>query len=126
MADNDSFDLGRREALASQIRRVSVPLAAAARWMKFVAVLTIVAGVASVVASLWSLVLAWLPIWSSVLLYSAATRVTTAAKDGKEDELVAALDKLRLYFLISGVVLLIAIILIVIGLASGVPVDLGI
>jgi len=125
MADNDSFDLGRREALESQIRRVSVPLAAAARWMKFVAVLTIAAGVASVVASLWSLVFAWLPIWSSVLLYMAATRVTTAAATGKEDELVTALDRLRLYFLISGVVLLIALILIVIGLAYGVPLNFG-
>ena len=125
MADNDNFDLGRREALESQIRRVSVPLAAAARWMKFVAVLTIAAGVASVVASLWSLVFAWLPIWSSVLLYMAATRVTTAAATGKEDELVTALDRLRLYFLISGVVLLIALILIVIGLAYGVPLTFG-
>ena len=35
MADNDNFDLGRREALEAQIRKVSVPLAAAARWMKF-------------------------------------------------------------------------------------------
>ncbi len=125
MADNDNFDLGRREALEAQIRKVSVPLAAAARWMKFVAVLTIAAGVASVVASLWSLVFAWLPIWSSVLLYMAATRVTTAAATGKEDELVTALDRLRLYFLISGVVLLIALILIVIGLAYGVPLTFG-
>jgi len=125
MADNDSFDLGRREALESQIRRVSVPLAAAAGWMKFVAVLTIVAGVASVVASLWSLVFAWLPIWSSVLLYMAATRVTTAAATGKEEELVTALDRLRLYFLISGVVLLIALVLIVIGLFYGVPLNFG-
>jgi hypothetical protein len=126
MTDNDNFDLGRREALESQIRRVSVPLAAAAGWMKFVGVLTIAAAVASVVVSFWSLVFAWLPIWSSVLLYMAATRVAKAAATGQEDELVAALDRLRLYFLISGVLLLIAVILIVIGVASGVPLNLGV
>jgi hypothetical protein len=126
MADNGSFDLHRREALESQIRRVSMPLAAAARWIKFLAVLMIAGGVLSVIASLWSLVFVWLPIWSSVLLYMAATRVTSASSTGKEAELVEALDRLRLYFLISGVVTLIALVLVVVGMFAGVPLDVGI
>ena len=126
MADNDGFDLHRREALESQVRRVSMPLAAAARWIKFLAVLTIAGGVLSVIASLWSLVFVWLPIWSSVLLYMAATRVTSASSTGNEAELVEALDRLRLYFLISGVVTLIALVLVVVGMFAGVPLDLGI
>jgi hypothetical protein len=123
---HDDFDVGRREALESQIRRVSVPLAAASGWMKFLAVLTIAGAVLSVVASLWSLLIVWLPIWSSVLLYAAATRVTNASSTGNETELVAALDRLRLYFLISGVVTLIALVLIVVGMFVGVPLDVGI
>jgi len=126
MVDDGGFDVGRREALASQIRKASMPLAAAASWMKFLAVLTIAGGVLSVIASLWSLVFVWLPIWSSVLLYMAATRVTNACSTGKEAELVEALDRLRLYFLISGVVTLIALILVVVGMFAGVPLDLGI
>jgi hypothetical protein len=123
---DDGFDVGRREALESQVRRVSMPLAAAARWIKFLAVLTIAGGVLSVIASLWSLVFVWLPIWSSVLLYMAATRVTSASSTGSEAELVEALDRLRLYFLISGVVTLIALVLVVVGMFAGVPLDLGI
>jgi hypothetical protein len=126
MADDGGFDLHRREALESQVRRVSMPLAAAARWIKFLAVLTIAGGVLSVIASLWSLVFVWLPIWSSVLLYMAATRVTSASSSGNEAELVEALDRLRLYFLISGVVTLIALVLVVVGMFAGVPLDLGI
>jgi len=126
MADDGGFDLHRREALESQVRRVSMPLAAAARWIKFLAVLTIAGGVLSVIASLWSLVFVWLPIWSSVLLYMAATRVTSASSTGNEAELVEALDRLRLYFLISGVVTLIALVLVVVGMFAGVPLDLGI
>jgi len=126
MADNGSFDLHRREALESQVRRVSMPLASASRWIKFLAVLTIAGGVLSVIASLWSLVFVWLPIWSSVLLYRAATRVTSASSSGNEAELVEALDRLRLYFLISGVVTLIALVLVVVGMFAGVPLDLGI
>jgi hypothetical protein len=126
MADNGSFDLHRREALESQVRRVSMPLAAAARWIKFLAVLTIAGGALSVIASLWSLVFVWLPIWSSVLLYMAATRVTSASSTGNEAELVEALDRLRLYFLISGVVTLIALVLVVVGMFAGVPLDVGI
>jgi hypothetical protein len=126
MADDGGFDLHRREALESQVRRVSMPLAAAARWIKFLAVLTIAGGVLSVIASLWSLVFVWLPIWSSVLLYRAATRVTSASSSGNEAELVEALDRLRLYFLISGVVTLIALVLVVVGMFAGVPLDLGI
>ena len=126
MADDGGFDLHRREALESQVRRVSMPLAAAARWIKFLAVLTIAGGVLSVIASLWSLVFVWLPIWSSVLLYMAATRVTSASSSGSEAELVEALDRLRLYFLISGVVTLIALVLVVVGMFAGVPLDVGI
>jgi hypothetical protein len=126
MADDGGFDLHRREALESQVRRVSMPLAAAARWIKFLAVLTIAGAVLSVIASLWSLVFVWLPIWSSVLLYMAATRVASASSTGKEAELVEALDRLRLYFLISGVVTLIALVLVVVGMFAGVPLDVGI
>jgi hypothetical protein len=122
---DDGFDVGRREALESQVRRVSMPLASAARWIKFLAVLTIAGGVLSVIASLWSLVFVWLPIWSSVLLYRAATRVASASSSGNEAELVEALDRLRLYFLISGVVTLIALVLVVVGMFAGVPLDLG-
>lgn len=103
-----------------------MPLASASRWIKFLAVLTIAGGVLSVIASLWSLVFVWLPIWSSVLLYRAATRVTSASSSGNEAELVEALDRLRLYFLISGVVTLIALVLVVVGMFAGVPLDLGI
>lgn len=126
MVDGGGFDVGRREALESQVRRVSMPLASASRWIKFLAVLTIAGGVLSVIASLWSLVFVWLPIWSSVLLYRAATRVTSASSSGNEAELVEALDRLRLYFLISGVVTLIALVLVVVGMFAGVPLDLGI
>jgi len=122
---DDGFDVGRREALESQVRRVSMPLAAAASWMKFLAVLTIAGAVLSVIASLWSLLFVWLPIWSSVLLYRAATRVASASSSGNEAELVEALDRLRLYFLISGVVTLIALVLVVVGMFAGVPLDLG-
>jgi len=125
MVDDGGFDVGRREALESQVRRVSMPLASAARWIKFLAVLTIAGGVLSVIASLWSLVFVWLPIWSSVLLYRAATRVTSASSSGNEAELVEALDRLRLYFLISGVVTLIALVLVIVGMFAGVPLDLG-
>jgi hypothetical protein len=126
MADNDGFDLHRREALESQVRRVSMPLAAAATWIKFLAVLTIAGGVLSVIASLWSLVFVWLPIWSSVLLYMAATRVASASSTGNEAELVEALDRLRLYFLISGVVTLIALVLVVVGMFARLPLDVAI
>jgi hypothetical protein len=126
MLDDGGFDVGRREALAAQIRKVSMPLAAAANWMKFLAVLTIAGAVLSVIASLWSLLFVWLPIWSSVLLYMAATRVANACSTGKEAELVEALDRLRLYFLISGVVTLIALVLVVVGMFAGVPIDMTI
>jgi hypothetical protein len=121
---HDDFDVGRREALESQARRVSVPLAAVAGWMKLLAVLTVASAVVSVIASLWSLLFVWLPIWSSVLLYAAATRVTSANSTGSEAELVAALDRLRLYFLITGVVALIGLVLVVVAMFSGVPISL--
>ncbi len=124
MADNGGLDAERSDTLGAQVRRVSLTLAAAAGWMKFLAVLTIASTVVSVIASLWSLLFVWLPIWSSVLLYAAATRVTNAHSTGSEAELVAALDRLRLYFLITGVVALIGLVLVVVAMFSGVPINL--
>jgi hypothetical protein len=98
-------------ALESQARRIIEPLARVSGWMKFVAVLTILGAVISVIASLWNLLFVWLSVWSSFLLLRAASRASDAGDSGSQADAVEATDSLRVYFLIAGVSALIGIIL---------------
>ena len=96
--------------LESQIRQVSNPLSRAGGWMKFVAVLSVISVIPALIYAWWYLLYLWLPVWTAVVLFQAATHVNKASLSGSETELSHALDRLRLYFKISGVVALIGLI----------------
>ena len=111
-----------QKQLNRQVQKLSDPLSRASGWMKFVAVLSIIGPVVSVLmASWWSLIYLWLPVWTAVLLFQAAKHVSNASFSGSESELIGALDKLRLYFKITGVVALIGLIFGLITLLFAVP-----
>lgn len=102
---------GYGNASESQVREISEPLARVSGWMTFVGVLTIIGAIVSVVASLWNLLFVWLPVWSSFLLFRAASRVSDARASGSQADVVEAMDSLRVYFLIAGVLALITVVL---------------
>jgi hypothetical protein len=88
------------------VRQLSAPLASGRGWMKFLAILTILGGalqVLSIIGILW----AWLPIWLGVLLFQAATGMDQASIGGDAAAFVAAQGKLRLYFMIQGILIII-------------------
>ena len=91
------------------------PLYRARRWMKFAGILTIIAGVLQVF-SIWGIVIAWLPIWMGILLTGAAKQITLACESSDDTAAFTAMDKLRLYFKIMGILMLIFLL---IGVATG-------
>ena len=61
----------------------------------------------SLIGILW----AWVPIWLGALLFQAAGAADEAAASGRLEAAVRATDKLRLFFMIQGILLLIALII---------------
>ncbi len=91
------------------IQELSVPLYQARGWMKLLGVVMIVQGVLSAL-SLVGLIIAWLPIWLGVLLFKAAGLIEGAQLSGDKMQMLESLRRLRTYFVINGVLMLIALI----------------
>lgn len=94
---------------SAQVKRLASVLAAGSMWIKCLAVLMFMMGGLEVI-TISGIIIAWLPIWLGVTLWSAATKAEQAVVLGSESELSAALDKLRFYFKLSTIMFLVTII----------------
>ncbi len=97
----------REAIILSQIQQVSNGMTG---WLKFLGIVNIVSGALSVL-SLWGILIAWLPIWLGVLLLQAANRITNARFANNQGELVRMMDKLRLYFVIQGILIIVSVVI---------------
>jgi len=87
-------------------------------WMKFLGILSIVQGV-FLVFTLWGILICWLPIWVGLILYRAAGDADMASK-GSPPRLDDFLQRINKYFLIQGILTLVAIIVgIIVALVAG-------
>jgi hypothetical protein len=92
-------------------------------WMKLLGVITIVGGIISVL-SVVGIMVAWIPIWLGILLIQSAGKANSAGNQNKPEELLLMLDKLRLYFVVQGVMLMVilaASIIGIVGLGFSIP-----
>lgn len=97
------------------IQDLSQPLASGKGWMKFVGIVFIIQG-ALTALTLVGIIIAWLPIWIGVLVMQSASAIERAQLSGDAVALKEALAKLRTYFVIQGVLILVGITLWIIGL----------
>lgn len=100
------------------VRELSGPLAAGKGWMKLLGVVFIIQGVLAAITII-GIIVAWLPIWIGVLLLQSAGAIEQAQATGDEVQFRRSMDKLRTYFVILGILILISIVLMVLGLFSG-------
>ena len=83
-------------------------------WMLVLGWVTLVAGVLEAL-TLVGLVFAWLPIWIGIVVLKAAGRIAEAERTGEAAALAEALAKIRLYFVMTGVMLFVGIVLWLVG-----------
>lgn len=102
----------------SIIKDICLPLFNAKFWMKLIGVVMIIYGVL-VALSIIGLLIAWLPIWIGVLLFQSANAIDAAYNQADQAAAVRAMDRLKVYFIINGVLMLIMIILGVLGFLFG-------
>ena len=93
------------------LRAIMAPLVDGKLWMKLLGVMMIISGalqVLTIIGILW----AWLPIWLGVLLFQAAGAAEEASASGDLATAPRATDKLRLFFMIQGILMLIGLVLV--------------
>jgi hypothetical protein len=103
---------------AGVVRELSVPLYQCKGWMKLVGVMSIIAG-ALYVLTIFGIIIAWLPIWTGILLFQSASAIEQAYQADNRDAMTRSLSKLKTYFIIMGVLTLIGIIVMVLALCFG-------
>ena len=100
------------------LKQVALPLYEARGWMKLLGVVNLISGIL-VAITIVGILVAWLPIWLGVLLFQAAVRVEGAFSTEDEELLRVSLGKLKLFFLIQGVLMLIVLGFFAVGLLMG-------
>jgi len=107
---------------SAQIKRLSSVVASGSIWIKLLA-LTMFLLCLGLSITIVGLLIAWLPLWQGINLWSAANQAQQAVYTGSEHDLIQALEKIRRSFTI-GFFLIVALgifylILTVIGMMMG-------
>lgn len=88
-------------------------------WMQILGVVSIISGILTAL-SIVGLIIAWLPIWAGVVLMQAAGATDRAYHGNESTEANTAMSKLRLYFLLMGVTMIVGFVFGLIGSLLGV------
>ena len=75
-------------------------------WVKLLGIINIISG-ALTALTLVGIIIAWLPIWLGILLFQAGSRADEALASKRPDQLITMMEKLRLFFLIQGVMIIV-------------------
>jgi hypothetical protein len=94
------------------VRELGLPVYESKGWLKLLGVVSILNGIVAAL-TIVGILFAWLPIWMGVLLYQSATSIERSQMTGDKAAFTHSLNKLKLYFTVSGVMA-------IIGLAIGV------
>jgi len=77
-------------------------------WLKLLGIVQIVVGILQAVTIL-GIIWAWLPIWLGVILNSAANKAQEYVEKGNEQALIDLTGKLKLYFIINGIMMIVSL-----------------
>jgi hypothetical protein len=84
-------------------------------WLKLLGIVQIVAGILQAVTIL-GIIWAWLPIWLGIILNSAGNKAQEYVEKGDQQALNDFTGKLKLYFIINGVMMIITLAVIALSL----------
>lgn len=105
---SDSYSSLGQATANNSIQDLVQPLASGKGWMKFVGIMFIIQGAITAI-TIVGIVIAWLPIWTGVLLMQASSAIERAQMSGDSSALKESLARLRTYFIIQGVLYLVGI-----------------
>lgn len=85
-----------------------------AGWLKFVGIINIIGGAISAITII-GIIIAWIPIWMGVLLFQSGSSATNAQAGQRTEELVNMVKKLKTYFIINGVLIIVWVAIMIFG-----------
>lgn len=100
------------------VKELCIPLYQCKGWMKLVGVMSIIGGALQVL-TIVGILIAWLPIWTGILLIQAAGAIEQAYLGESQAAMTRSLSKLKIYFIIMGILTLIGLIAIVLAFSFG-------
>ncbi len=106
------------EPIQGLIQQISYTLYDCRGWMKLMGVMFIIIGVFYAITII-GLIIAWVPIWLGVLLFQSANAAERAYETASDYELHHSLSKLKVYFIIMGILTLISIIFAILAFIIG-------
>ncbi|HET7650190.1 MAG TPA: DUF5362 family protein [Gammaproteobacteria bacterium] len=92
------------------VKEFALRMSGAKFWMYLIGILMIIGGAAEAL-TIVGIVIAWLPIWLGILLCMAASALGEAGISGATEQMHLMLGRLKLYFVVQGVVMLIGIVI---------------
>jgi hypothetical protein len=92
------------------IQELSAPIFRARGWLKFLGILSIIAGIGQAL-SIVGILIAWLPIWMGVLMYQAGSNIGNAGQFGDKFAFLRSMSNLKTLFTIMGILSLLSILL---------------
>ena len=99
------------------LHTVALPLYEAKGWMKFLGAALVGIGVFYAL-TIVGLVIAWLFLWLGALLWQAGSQVDSAFAQGEEIPLAVTFQKLRRFFVVAGIAMLVYLIVAVLVLVA--------
>jgi hypothetical protein len=100
------------------VKKLCEVVTASTSWMKFLGVILIICGVITA-CTLFGLLICWLPIWLGVILFRAAGDAEMASR-GAPQKLVDFIERINKFFLIQGILGLIALVIMLVSIFVGV------
>jgi hypothetical protein len=93
---------------SQMVRELSTPIYQARGWLKFLGVLSIIGGIGQAL-SIVGILFAWLPIWMGVLMFQAGSSIDSAGQFGDKFAFLRSMGNLKTYFMLQGILTLLAI-----------------
>lgn len=106
----------------SIVNQIAIEGRNAKGWMKFLGVITIIIGILYALTIVGILV-AWIPIWMGILLLQAGNKIDEATIHNNPTALVEMMAKIRVYFTIQGILLLISVAGVIFLLVAGISIS---
>lgn len=100
------------------LRAVTLPLYEAKKWIKFIGGALVGIGIFYAL-TIVGLLVAWLFLWLGALLWQAGSQIDSAFSQDEEVLLSVAFQKLRRFFVVAGIAMLVYLIVIAVGLVVG-------
>lgn len=90
------------------VNNIRATAADMAGWLKFLGVISIIEG-ALTALSIVGIIIAWIPIWMGVLLFQAGSNATMAQASERSQELVIMTRKLKTFFILTSVLIIVSL-----------------